>query len=63
VCQNLKQKKTSFYLLALACLLSLLCFLINELKFEFNRSDSYQQIVWIFFGIYYLTGTIMQDFR
>jgi len=49
------------YLLAATCLLSLLCFLINEIKFEFNRSDSYQQLVWIFFAVFYLAGQLKRN--
>ena len=50
-------KKDHYYLLILACLFSLFSFLVNELKFEFNRSDSYQQFVWCFFAVFYLAGT------
>lgn len=63
VAKKNKGESGSFYLLTLTCLLSLSGFLINEIKFEFNRSDSYQQIVWIFFGIFYLTGTIWQNHK
>ena len=49
------------YLLILACLLSLISFLINELKFEFNRSDSYQQFVWCYLAVIYLTGTLSKN--
>ncbi len=49
------------YLLAATCLLSLLCFFINEIKFEFNRSDSYQQLVWIFFAVFYMTGQLWRN--
>jgi len=40
-------------LLLTACLLSLLCFLLNEIKFEFNRDDSAQQFVWLVLGVMY----------
>lgn len=63
VAKKNKEESGSLYLLTLTCLLSLSCFLINEIKFEFNRSDSYQQFVWIFFGIFYLTGTIWQNHK
>ncbi|MBU2645305.1 O-antigen ligase family protein [bacterium] len=56
-----RSEKGPFYLLAIACLLSLFSFLINEIKFEFNRSDSYQQFVWGIFAVYYLTGTMCQN--
>jgi len=39
-----------------ACALSLLLFFINEIKFEFNRSDSYQQVIWVMFALYYLVA-------
>ncbi|WP_321492489.1 O-antigen ligase family protein [uncultured Desulfobacter sp.] len=61
--KNSKKNKGPEYLLAVTCLLSLFCFLINEIKFEFNRGDSYQQFVWIFFGIFYLTGTIWKNYK
>jgi len=57
-----KREKDKNYLLAITCLLSFSCFLINEFKFEFNRSDSYQQFVWIIFAIYYLTGRLNKYF-
>ncbi len=43
-------------LLSGACFLSLLCFLVNEVKFEFNRGDSYQQVVWLIFGLIYVAA-------
>jgi len=55
ITRRLKQKRGIDYLLAVACLLSLMMFVINEIKFEFNRSDSYQQFVWCIFSIYYMT--------
>jgi len=58
VAKNIKRENDSVYLLALSCLLSLFCFLVNEIKFEFNRGDSYQQFVWGIFAVYYLTGTL-----
>jgi O-antigen ligase len=61
--KKMKQKEDTIYLLAVACLLSLFCFLINEIKFEFNRSDSYQQFVWIFFAVFYLTGTLRHNYK
>lgn len=54
-------KKDSAYLLSATCLISFICFLINELKYEFNRSDSYQQIVWIIFSVFYLTGQLCKN--
>lgn len=56
---RLKQKKGSDYLLIITCLLSLICFLINEIKFEFNRADSYQQFVWCAFSVVYLSGRLL----
>jgi len=58
-----KTGKDKNYLLAFTCILSFICFLINEFKFEFNRSDSYQQFVWIFFAIYYLTGKLQNNYK
>jgi O-antigen ligase len=51
------------YLLVVTCLLSLICFLINEIKFEFNRSDSYQQFVWICFAIFCLIGLQNREYK
>jgi hypothetical protein len=59
--ETIKQENKEVYLLAVSCLLSLFCFLMNEIKFEFNRSDSYQQFVWCFFAVFYLTGTIARS--
>lgn len=58
--KNLTKNGGQAYLLTMSCLLSLSCFLINEIKFEFNRSDSYQQFVWIFFAVFYLSGRLWQ---
>lgn len=58
--ERLRQRISPDYLLIMACLISLSCFLINEVKFEFNRGDSYQQLVWAVFSIYYLTGHILE---
>lgn len=38
----------------LVCAISLAIFLINEIKFEFNRSDSYQQLIWAMLAFYAL---------
>ena len=43
-------------LLAYSALLSLFILMLNSIKFEFNRSASYQQYVWVLFAIYYLIG-------
>ncbi len=40
-------------LLLTACLISLLCFLLNEIKYEFNRDDAHQQYVWLVLGVIY----------
>ena len=61
VAKKIKRENTVTYLLAVSCLISLFCFLINEIKFDFNRSDSYQQFVWCIFAIFYLCGTIQKD--
>ncbi len=41
-----------------SCMLSMSIFLINEIKFEFNRDASYQQIVWILFAIFALVARL-----
>jgi O-antigen ligase len=61
--KKMKSREDTIYLVAAACLLSFFCFLINEIKFEFNRSDSYQQFTWIFFAVFYLTGTLRQNHK
>lgn len=38
------------------CVLSMMLFLINELKYEFTRGGSYQQLCWCLFAIYYLAS-------
>lgn len=40
--------------LRFTCILSILIFFLNEIKFEFNRGDSYQQMIWVIFAICYL---------
>jgi O-antigen ligase len=35
-------------------IMSLCIFLLSELKCEFNRGSSYQQVIWIMLGIFYL---------
>ena len=45
-------------LLLTACLISLFCFLLNEIKFEFNRSDSFQQFVWLVFAVMYASAFV-----
>jgi len=53
---NNKKTETFNYFLSIASLISLLGFLLNEVKFEFNRMDSYQQFVWIIFAVFYLNS-------
>lgn len=43
-------------LLLTACLISLLSFLLNEIKFDFNRADSPQQLVWLVFAVLYASA-------
>jgi O-antigen ligase len=50
-------KDSPVYLLTGTCILSLTSFLINEVKFEFNRGDSYQQLIWIIFAVYFVVGS------
>lgn len=51
----LKQvQNESLKALLFACLLSMSIFFVNEMKYEFNRNASYQQIWWSLFGIYML---------
>ena len=48
--------------LIFAMILSVTVFLINEIKYEFNRHESYQQISWALFATYYLlTKNIMHN--
>jgi len=58
--QALKKLKDNSpdYLLVMSCLVSFACFLVNEIKYEFNRADSYQQLVWIFFALFYLSSQL-----
>jgi len=47
--------------LRIACALALVCFLVNEIKFEFNRGDSYQQIIWVMLAVFYLVARTGHD--
>ena len=47
---NSVNKDSQLYLLTGSCILSFVAFLVNEVKFEFNRSDSYQQVIWLLFA-------------
>lgn len=49
---NIQTKSTYFQK---ALFLSFLVFLINEFKFEFNRTSPYHEIMWIIFSIYYVS--------
>lgn len=42
--------------LVFLCLLSMGLFLANELKFEFTRGGSYQQLCWCLFAVFYLAS-------
>ena len=55
---HISKDKANVKLLKTCCILSLLTFLINEIKFEFNRGDSYQQLVFVLFSIYFLCGKV-----
>jgi len=44
--QRFPKGELRLHRLRYACLLAVVFFLVHEIKFEFNRSDSYQQIVW-----------------
>jgi hypothetical protein len=46
--------KTKYQLITFSILLSYIIFLVNEIKFEFNRGEAYQQIIWALFGSYML---------
>ncbi len=61
--KSLRERIGPDYLLIITCLISLSSFLINEVKFEFNRGDSYQQYVWAIFSVYYMTGRILRENR
>jgi hypothetical protein len=39
-----------------ACIISLSVFLINEIKYEFNRGFSYQSFIWLLFAIFWLVS-------
>ena len=41
-----------------ACLISFATLLINEIKFEFTRYSSYQQLIWMLFAIYWAASLI-----
>jgi O-antigen ligase len=54
-------KKDLSYSLIMACMLSVSAFLVNEVKFEFNRGDSYQQFIWAVFAVFFLAGKTMEN--
>jgi hypothetical protein len=39
-----------------ACFISFTVLLINEVKFDFNRGSSYQQIIWAVFAVYLIAA-------
>ena len=45
---------SSGFLIGMSTLISFSTFLINEIKFEFNRGDTYQQFIFFYFSICYL---------
>jgi len=47
--------------LLISSIISLVIFLLSEMKCEFNRGSSYQQIVWILLGIYYLAAMTLRE--
>ena len=49
---NMPRDKTIIF----TCILSLVLFFINEIKFEFYRGSGYDQICWGLFAIYYLVS-------
>ncbi len=53
---NTYQNTTSYdnKMLAFAAILSFLSFLVNEVKFEFNREVTYQQVVYCYLALYVL---------
>lgn len=55
-CQDAKVKMFLF-----CCFLSFVCFLINEIKFEFNRYDSYQKVIWALFAVFALSSHIRKS--
>ncbi|PQP35621.1 hypothetical protein C6A37_01600 [Desulfobacteraceae bacterium SEEP-SAG9] len=54
--KSIRNHKLANKALIFSCLLSMVLFFINETKYEFTRSDSYQQICWALFGTYYLVS-------
>ena len=47
-------------MLKYACLLSFSTFVLSEIKCEFNRGSSYQQVIWLLLGIYYLLARTLR---
>jgi len=52
---------TEYKMLAFSMLLSYILFLINEIKFEFNRAEGYQQISWALFASYMLISRYINE--
>ena len=59
--RRVRLRTDSAVLLVTACLLSLVCFLLNEIKFEFNRADSFQQYVWVVFAVFYVCSATLLE--
>lgn len=58
--RRIKFRSDPAALLLTACLISFFCFLLNEIKFEFNRSDSFQQFVWLVFAVIYASAFVAE---
>ena len=48
----IKNKDINFLLFSLS--VAMMTFLVNEMKYEFNRYEAYQQIIWALFGTFLL---------
>jgi hypothetical protein len=46
-----------------ACIISLGVFLVNEVKYEFNRDFSYQSFIWLLFAIFWLVSHHAMHYR
>jgi len=42
-------------------LMAFIIFFLSEMKCEFNRGSSYQQVIWILLGIFYLISQTLKD--
>lgn len=56
------EKDNRLKFLLTCCWISMSIFLINEIKYEFNRHAPYQQLCWAMFGLFYYVASYRHHF-